>query len=162
MEEARKNRFTDKEDLSPVLRAAYGYLGQPYGSKNLYTVALMTLYRHYIEPTGIFGDVAFAIVELMTAVLTHYVNKGAESSGQMPMVCSQFIFQSFMDVPGYRLDIPVLEPWDVTKSNEDPKPLLDQVVEDIQTNGYKEDPTHLQTSSWGKMLVEAFLKESRN
>ena len=90
----------------PVLAAATGYLNDqaPYANANLYMVALLLIYRKF-TPDTLTQRIIISILKKITAAIITYYNDH-QFPGQLPMVCSQFVYQCYEDAgDAYRLQI---------------------------------------------------------
>ena len=151
-----KNRFTSgriiyvrrfiQEDgktmsnMEPIMSTAKGYIGTPYVEHNLYMLAGMVLLRQFAEPKGPLYNISLLINETLTAELINCVNANLKKSdgNRTPLVCSEFVYKTFQDTKGYRLDIPDLQPRGS---------VLDQVLADVKENGHNDANNEVVSSA---------------
>lgn len=96
----------DKGTMQPVTDAAAAYLNNnaPYANFNLYLVGMLLVFRKF-TPSGSVQRAILKILRKLTATIIDYVNQH-RYPGKLPMVCSQFVYQSYEDAGAdYRLQI---------------------------------------------------------
>ena len=127
-------------NMEPIMSTAKGSIGTPYVERNLYMLAGMVLLRHFAEPKGPLYNISLLIIETLTAELINCVNANLKKSdgNRTPLVCSEFVYKTFQDTKGYRLDIPDLQPRGS---------VLDQVLADVKENGYDDANDEVVVSS---------------
>ncbi len=94
------------QDFSPVMQAATKYLNEeePYGMANLYLVGMILIYKKF-SPSGPQQKATLAILKKLVSKLLAIINEH-KYPGKLPMVCSQYIFQSYQDAgKDYQLTI---------------------------------------------------------
>jgi len=108
-----KGRFAERDifvmrsdDLMKegVVEAATKYLNdkEPYGTANLLMVGFLLLYKKFTPGTGT-QKVMIRIMRKLAGGIIDYINKH-KHSGDIPMVCSQFVYQCYKDA-GHKLNI---------------------------------------------------------
>lgn len=96
----------DMGSMQPVTDAAAAYLNNnaPYANFNLYLVGMLLVFRKF-TPSGLVQRSIIKILRKLAATIIDYVNQH-RYPGKLPMVCSQFVYQSYEDAGGeYRLQI---------------------------------------------------------
>lgn len=94
------------DKMTPVLDAANAYLKEsaPYAMSNLYLVGMLLLYKKF-SPTTPIQKVMLKIFKKLSAGIMDYINEH-KSPGNLPMVCSQFVYQCYEDAgDNYKLNI---------------------------------------------------------
>jgi hypothetical protein len=94
------------DQMAPVLDAANGYLKEsaPYAMSNLYLVGMLLLYKKF-SPTSPMQKIMLKIFKKLAAGIIDYINEH-KSPGNLPMVCSQFVYQCYEDAgDNYKLNI---------------------------------------------------------
>lgn len=95
-----------QSSYGPVLEAATGYLNNkaPYANANLYLVGMLLIYRKF-APDTLQQAIIIKILKKITASIITYYNEH-KYPGELPMVCSQFVYQCYEDAGGdYQLKI---------------------------------------------------------
>ena len=85
-------------------------------------------------------NISLLINETLTAELINCVNANLKKSNGnwTPLVCSEFVYKTFQDTKGYRLDIPDLQPRGS---------VLDQVLADVKENGHNDANNEVVSSA---------------
>ncbi len=127
---------TSQKSMAPVLKAATAYLNQetPYANNNLYLLGLILVYKKW-APNTLVKKVMIKIFKKLTTLIIDYINKH-KSPGNLPMVCSQFVYQCYEDAGSdYHLRINqgtlVSTSLSVARNNLS---ILDQVINHIKSD----------------------------
>ncbi len=121
----RSNKY--QRSMEPIMSAAESFKGHsPYAHGNLYMTAVLAIFRHFALPEGKLYWVMLGSIEYLTAQLVNFYND-EKYAGQTPMVCSQFVYESFKKAgDDYELQIPDLQPKNGT--------VLNQIIAKVKAN----------------------------
>lgn len=150
---------SNESNMQPVTDAAATYLNNnaPYANFNLYLVGMLLVLRKF-TPSGAVQRSILKILKKLTATIIDYVNQH-RYDGKLPMVCSQFVYQSYEDAGDlYRLHIKNGLLLQTLKTSGDTPSILDQAIARIRN---KVDP-ELQSlsSTYAGVSLAASVSES--
>lgn len=140
------NRFNGSQDLLPVMDASEKYLNDkaPYAFSNLILVGLILLYRR-VTPHDLEQAIMIEIFKKLASEIITEINRH-EHPGKTPMVCSQFVYQSYNDA-GAPYHLKIRTDAERLLANElEALSLLDQMMVQTRTN-HESDFTEFLASS---------------